>query len=317
MGFQEVFPKILEKTYPNCQVVYKSSPIPFISVKSKLFGNKVVSLPFLDTIRLNKKITEKDLAEIASSGNKVKIEIRASESDPNLKRIEKVLLKKRFHRNIVKGHIISKLTSEKDFWGRFHKHTRNDIRKAEKSRLKVRRIESLEDLEEFYALYLRQMKRFGTPQHSYSFFKNCLELMKKDFYGLNCYLDGKLVASIMLFIEGDYAYVPFNVSEPKYRSLRVNDLIYWEAIKWCMTHKIHYFDIGQVDLNTNGKTREESLLKFKNKWLGEVYRRVYFTRNFKYDFKKKSSLKKFRVIWRRLPLIFIRVIGPKICSQMG
>jgi len=317
MGFQEVFPEILEKTYSNCHTLKENPFMSSILLNSRLFGDKIICLPFLDTIKVNLKKIKEDLDKIVGAYENKKIEVRLSEFDPNFKKLKKIFTKNGFSENIVKGHIISNLTSEEEIWKNFHKHTRNDIRKSEKGGLTIKKMDSIEELKRFYGLYLSQMKKFGTPQHSFNFFKNCFGLMKENFYGLNCYLKNNLVGSIILFIEGDYGYVSFNVSETKYLNLRVNDLLYWNVIKGCIGRKIKYFDIGQVDLEVKENTREESLLKFKKKWLGEVYNKVYFTKNFTYDSAKKDSLKKFRAIWRKLPLVLIRIIGPKICSQLG
>ena len=211
MSFQEVFPNILAKTYSNCKVYGTLSNNPGIFIRSKIFEDKCVFLPFLDTIFLNQEVKKKELEEMLEKDNNLKIEIRLSESDSNLNKTRKLLKEKGFQENVSKGHIISELTSQEDFWDRFHKHTRNDIRKAEKSNLTILKIDNLTELKRFYLLYLRQMKEFGTPQHSFTFFKNCFGMMLDSFYGLNCYLNDRLIGSIIIFVNKSYAYVSFNV----------------------------------------------------------------------------------------------------------
>lgn len=314
MSYQKVFPNILEKTYTSCKNATVGK-VPAVSLFSLISGGKIIALPFLDTINL-KKISKNEFSKVIGIENK-KIEIRLSESNVELKALEKMALNLGFYKNIVKGHIISELTSEEDFWKRFHKHTRNDIRKAGKSGLKIEKIESLGELKLFYKLYFKQMKKFGTPQHSFKFFKNCFEMMGKDFFGLNCYKGKNLVGSIILFIDGNYVYVPFNISDSKFRALRPNDLLYWESLKWCMGNKIKSFDIGQIDLSPKKGSRAEALLKFKKKWLGKEYRKIYFTKGFTYNESGNSSLKKLRPIWSKLPNSIIKIIGPRICSQLG
>jgi lipid II:glycine glycyltransferase (peptidoglycan interpeptide bridge formation enzyme) len=274
-----------------------------------LFGKKIVSLPFIDTI-YTKIITREDLLETEN------FEIRLSEINPDIENIKRILLKEGFNENIFKGHIVSELTSEKDFWERFHKHTRNDIRKAEKSGLILKKIDSKRELEKFYEIYFEEMKRFGTPQHSQKFFENCLEIMEESFVGWNCYKDDKIIGTITLFVNEDYVYVPFNISDINFRDLRPNDLLYWESIKWCIKNNKKFFDIGQIDLEYQNNSREESLIRFKRKWLGKEYRRLYFTRGFKIEYAKKDKLKKFRAVWKNLPRIIIKLIGPKICSNL-
>lgn len=315
MSYQQLFPEVLEKTYRSCKRL-PIKELPFVDISSIIFREKIISLPFLDTVNLN-NISKENIDDLIKKSQGGKIEIRLSESNNNLIRFKKILSNTGFNEAIVKGHVISDLTTEKDFWKRFHKHTRNDIRKAEKSGLDIKKIDSKEELKNFYRLYFKQMKKFGTPSHSFKFFKNCFEIMKKDFFGLNCYLGKKLIGSIIFFLNNDYAYVSFNVSNEKFKNLRPNDLLYWEALKWCMENKIGYFDIGQIDLNPEKGTRAEALLKFKKKWLGNEYKKIYFTRGFKYSQSKKENLKKFRKVWSKLPSFIIKIIGPAICSQLG
>lgn len=314
MSYQEIFPDILEKTYASCKNVTVGK-IPAVNLSSLISGGEIIALPFLDTINL-KKVSKGEFSKVVGTKNE-RVEIRLSESNADLKSLEKVALNLGFCKNIVKGHLVSELTSEEDFWKRFHKHTRNDIRKAGKSELKIKKIESLDGLKLFYKLYFKQMKKFGTPQHSFKFFRNCFEMMGKDFFGLNCYKDRRLIGSIILFINNSYAYVPFNISDDKFRTFRTNDLLYWESLKWCMKNNIKSFDIGQIDLNPERGTREEALLKFKKKWLGKEYRRIYFTKGFVYHESSNSSLKKLRPVWSKLPNSIIKIIGPRICSQLG
>lgn len=319
--FQLQLPKIVEKTYSNCKnksYAERDLNFPFIEIKSKIFGKKIISLPFLDVTNFKGKATKHIFKKMVDRlGKENKIEIKLSENHTQFKEIKKILSEMGFDEFSEKAHIVTKLTPEEDMWKRFHKHTRNDIRKAEKPSLKIKKIESVKELKKFYLLYLRQMKGFGTPQHSFKFFENYFNIMKRNFFGLNCYKGGKLIASIILFLGNREAYVSFNVSNPQYRSYRPNDLLYLAVIKECIKKKIKYFDIGQIDLNTKKGTREDSLLKFKLKWLGESHKKVHFTLNFKHDSNKKDSLKKFRKIWKKLPLFVVKLVGPKIVRELG
>jgi lipid II:glycine glycyltransferase (peptidoglycan interpeptide bridge formation enzyme) len=308
MGYQKLFPEIVKKTYSNCNNI-STKNIPYTSIKLGLLSKgKTISLPFLDIVNIF-KINEED---IPKSQN---LEIRLSEFNKDFSKLKKKILSFGFSENPMKAHIISELTNEEDFWKRFHKHTRNDIRKAKKCGLKLKRIENIKDLRKFYSLYTKEMKNFGTPQHSFNFFRNCFEILKRDFFGLNCYKDKKLISSIILFVEEDYGYVSFNVSNPNFRNLRPNDIIYWEMIKWSIKNKIKYLDVGQVDLNPEKDSREEGLLKFKRKWLGKEYKKIYFTRGFSYDSSRRNSLKKFKKVWRYLPSLIIKLIGPWVTSH--
>lgn len=318
------FKNVLEKTYKNCESKYfilKNKAIfPFFLVKSKLLGNRIISVPFLDAGGFLGDYNKENLKEIIKKLKKeniTHIEIRINSSFKNFKENKKILSELKFIPDFSKQQFIINLTSEKEMWNKFHKHTRNDIRKSEKSNLVLKKIDDKNELKMFYKLYSKNMKYFGTPQHSYDFFKNLFEMANKNITGFNCYYENNLAGSIILFYNGKYGYVSYNVSNPKYRQYRPNDFLYWQGIKWSMKNKIKYLDLGQIDKKATDE-RAIGLYKFKRKWLGKEYGRVYFY----YDLykkqnkkEKKDKLKKFRSVWKKIP--GTRVIGPKIASQLG
>ena len=217
MGYQKKFPEILEKTYKTCKNI-STENVPLVEIQTLFSKKRIISLPFLDTVNL-KQLNTSDLKQ------NLDMEIKLSKFNKNFEQLKNILIASKFKAQITKGQIVSKLTSEDDFWNRFHKHTRNDIRKAEKSELIISKIDTKDKLKKFYKLYLKEMQHFGTPQHSYSFFKNSFKILKEDFVGYNCLYKKKVIGSIILFIEGDYVYVSFNVSNSQYKNLRTNNLI--------------------------------------------------------------------------------------------
>jgi lipid II:glycine glycyltransferase (peptidoglycan interpeptide bridge formation enzyme) len=322
------FKKVIQETYKNSYPLYLESYekerikaiFPFIIVKSKIFKTRAISLPFIEETGIMGEYTSQDIKEIIKicKEKKVdKIEIRTNKFHPQYEHQEKEFLKAGLIKNKNKYEMIAKLTNAEDMWKRFHKHTRNDIRKAEKNNVVVKPIEDTKEINEFYKLYFQNMKHFGTPQHSKLFFTNIYKYMNDNILGLNCYVDNKLIGSIIVFYEGKKAYVAFNVSKESHRHLRPNDILYWNAIKKLINKKIQYLNIGEVNIESKN-TREKGLYKFKSKWLGEVYPKVYFTYPGEKNVEeKKGKLKKLRKIWRKIPTPIIRIIGPKICSQLG
>jgi len=164
------------------------------------------------------------------------------------------------------------------------------------------------------------MKRFGTPPHKYSFFKNLHEEMKENFFGFNCYLESKMIGSILVFYRGEEGYIAFNVSDSEYRQYRPNDLLYWEAIKKLIHAGVKKVNLGLVEKNPES-SREKGLYKFKKKWNGRLFTRFYFYYFFgkgrNLEGSKKEGFKKTRGIWSALPSSLIRIIGPKICSELA
>jgi len=325
--------KVIEKTYKNCKPHYyliseqnKVKAIwPFFLIKSKFFGNRLISQPFLDFGGPIGDINDVIIKNIIEEKKKIKIkyiEIRLNTFSNNYNKNEKILLNNDFEKELKIHQFILELKNEKELWNKFHKHTRNDIRKAEKSDLELKEIKDKEELKKFYKLYLKSMKNFGSPQHPRKFFENLWEFLYPNMIkGINCYYKNKLIGSIIAYLFKDYIYIIYNVSDPKYRIYKPNDILYWTLIKWAIKNKYKYFDFGQVQIDAEKESHAYGLFKFKSKWLGKLYERPYFyypeikTKEEKKG--RKDKYKKFIKIWKKLPLFIIKIIGPKICSQLG
>ena len=323
MKFQETqeFKEVLEKTYKNCEgcyVTFEENETPFFLVKSKIFGEKIINVPFFDTGSLPADLSKKNIKKIKEKFvDSPRVEIRMDDSFENFENIKKSLVEEGFESNENKHQMVIHLKQKEEMWNQFHKHTRNDVRKSEKSGLTIKPIKEVVELKKFYKLYLREMKNFGTPQHSFSFFRNFLEIMRENFLGLNCYYNKELAGAIILFYDSEEAYLGFNVSNIHFREYRPNDKLYWEMMKFCIEKKIKKISLGQVDLDSEDP-RAKGLYKFKAKWLSVPVKRVYFNYPKEEDQnQKKESMKKFRSVWKRLPLWMVRIVGPKIESQLG
>jgi len=323
------FRKFLEKTYPNCKGIYFlkknggkiKAAFPLFLLDNKILGKKIISLPFLDNggfLGEYNVLEVKNLLEILNKRfSKTPVELRLNKYFKSYKLDEEKFLGAGFSKDTSRSQMITSLENESVMWKKFHKHTRNDIRKAEKSDLQLRIIKDSLELKAFYRLYFQNMKKFGTPQHSYEFFHNLLNMLGNNFYGLNCYKKNTLIGSIILLFNKNFGYVAFNVSNPEFRKFRPNDLLYWESIKYLRNRKVKSLDLGQVEM-TKEHSRARNLYKFKKKWLAKDYERAYFyfpRENSNLD--RKDTLKKFRTLWSFFPKSILRFLGPKISSELG
>jgi len=326
--------RALEKSYKNCSGKYYfnrgemgEGPIfPFLIVKSKLLGNRAISQPFLDFGGPLGKPDEGFFSEVLEELKKIpeidKIEIRLNNFNEHYDEMEKTFIKLGFKKEFKKNQLILKLKSEDDLWNDFNRITKKGIKKAEKSSLKLKDLDNEEELKAFYNLYMRNMRNFGTPQHSYGFFKNLSNLFKEGFKGINCYKEEKLIASLLVLYGKDYMYAAYNVSEPKFLIYQPNDLIHWEMIRWGIKKGIKYFDIGQCDSNAEQGTHAAGIYRFKSKWGARIYDKYYFHYKIREDLKTerpkgRSEYEKVIKIWKKLPLPIIKKIGPRIASQLA
>ena len=326
------FKDSIEKTYKNCEAEYYllingevKAIFPFFLVKSKLLGNRIISLPFLDNGGFLGKYDLKTIRKLLEKLKKIKnlkhIEIRLNSFMESFENNKKIFLNLNFHERKEKNQIFLELKGESELWEGFNRITRKGIKKAEKSELEIKEINNEEELKKFYNLYLKNMKTFESPQHSYTYFLNLFNKLRKNFKGLNCYKDKELIGSLIVLFSKNYVHASYNPSNGKYLRHQPNDLLHWEIIKWASKNKIIYFDMGQCESNAKEGTRAEGIFRFKKKWLGKVYDKVYFyyylNENNKEKVREEDKLKKFRKLWSKIPLSVLKVIGPKIISQLG
>lgn len=331
-SFLPEFLNSIEKTYKNCKnysVLIRDNNlniknyIPFILVKGFLNSKRVICLPFIDSGDILEKLNKEELGQILdyfSDKGINNIEFRLNEFNENNKNNIKTLEKIGFKKINNKQQAIISLTTEEDFWGRFHKHTRNDIRKAEKAGLFIEKIKSKKQIDEFYKIYFKNMKYFGSPMHSKRYFYNLNEYLKGKIYFIGSYYKKSLIGAALIIYYKNYASLLFNVSVPSFREKRPNDFLYWDIIKFCIKNKIKYLDIGQVDEKTNDD-RTKNLNKFKGKWLGKNYNKylVIKTKD-NLSYKKENQAKKIKLARRLIsimPSYFLKLIGPYICSRIA
>ncbi len=340
--------RAVEEAYPQLKPAYylvergKEDYFGFASFfcKSALFGNRAVSLPFVDyggfvgspssegTTLLFSKLRARFSAD--------KLEVRLSEHSEVFKESEKALLEHGFveQKHLGRQVAVVELDSEKKMWEGFDKHTRNDVRKAGKSGLLLEFVDSQKQLDSFYQLYFRAMKRFGTPQHSKKFFE-CLWnnfggwRTNSPFHGFNCYKDGRLAGSLAMLAFNGYAQVFFSVSEPELREFRPNDFLYWQALRAANEAGAKFVDLGQVQKDAPAGSHAAGIFEFKKKWGAKLFERpvYYFGYGNKNNFVQGQSseaeaktggnekLRKLAQVWKKLPDPLVRKLGPWLCRQ--
>ena len=157
-----------------------------------------------------------------------------------------------------------KLDTVENLWDKRLNYTvQKAIKQAEESRLTIKRGASENTLkEEFYPLYLRQIKRFGTPPQSLKYFFSLLGKLEIKLFWAE--FKNETIAAVLGWGEGKNMVVVYNPSNMEYWHLRANDLLHWELIKEAVKDGVYeYVDFGPV--------RYEGQLQYKKKWGCEIY----------------------------------------------
>jgi len=300
---------------------------PLMYVKSRLFGDGLISLPFTDhgcgpcvkdgDVNVLKLLLE-EVRRIAV-GLKVKCIKVCSPQGQNTfydMGYEKPYDYFTFLLDLNK--------SVDDIWLGFDKRVRNAIRKAQKNDVSVVMDDSEVGVRDLYRIHVDNMKELGTPPHSEKFFRALWSELRpkgllKNFFAE---YDGIRIAAISLFPHRDTVRWGIGVSLAKYRGLNPISLLLWEAIKWANERGYKVFDLG-------GSRPNSGNFFFKKGWLGKKYnddRIIELNHLYLFlDNRERNILspdipkyKRLSKVWRKcVPIPITMWIGPYIRKQIA
>lgn len=189
--------------------------------------------------------------------------------------------------------------NEEEIFSSFRKTLRHCIRKAEEHNLEIKKCESEKELEDFYNLYIKTIKRHKTIPYPLSFFKyffqhnvnatnNRVEIILAKF-------KNRTIAGSVFLFHGKYIHYFLNASDLQYKNKNANYLILWSQIKNYLGKNYKVFDFG-------GTRRGVALEIFKKGWGAKRYP-IFEIKNFSETTLRKSNL---RNIFPLLPNFLIK-----------
>jgi len=279
--------------------------LPFVQMKSMLFGNFLVSLPFFNYGGL--LISEDSAAAMLLNASRKML------SGTGMDYIELRHIKMCDDVEATKQHKVTMILdlkkNEEEQWNGLDAKVRNQVRKAEKSGLQtvMGRVELLDG---FYEVFCRNMRDLGTPVYGRNFFLNILEEFPDTTRILSVTHDGRTIASALLTWYKETLEVPWASSNRDFSHLCPNNLLYWESIRFAIGMGARAFDFGR-------STPDEGTYKFKKQW-GAKPVQLYW----QYLLREGDPLPevnpknpRYRLAiqaWQRLPLMLTNLMGPHI-----
>lgn len=312
IGWKEIIEKSFgHKTYYLMAVGGKKikGVLPLAHLRSRLFGNFLVSLPFLNyagIIADNENI----------AGRLLKYGIGLAEQLG----VEFMELRHLGHKLPLVSTKTHKVTMVLDLdrdtasqWKAFNAKLRNQIRKAEKSGLRIR-IGGSEEVREFYNVFCRNMRDLGTPVYGVTFFENVLDRLSESARIFRVTTEDMTIAAGICVWFKDTLEMPWASSLKTYRRFCPNNLLYWEAIKFAIENGFRRFDFGR-------STPGEGTYKFKEQWGAKPTQLYwqYWSRNGSAvaDLSPKNPRFSLAIrTWQKLPVSLTKILGPKIVRSI-
>lgn len=294
--------------------------LPLIYIQGRIFGSKLISLPFGEygglllsdslspslrdaVVRMFSKVLNKLM-------NTLKVDFLELRHMPlSLSSFEFFTFRHymTFEIDLAKG--------EEELWRNLDKKCRNLVRKAVKSGVKIADVDD-ENLSSYYRLYLSSQKRHGSPPHSKAFFTNLFQTLKEK--GLLRMVlasyDGKAIGGVMVFCFNGKMDWWNNAIDRRYARLNPTNLLLWEAIKWGEKNNFKSFYLGRTRPETTG------IYHFKSGWGGRKVALEDQVLSFKRMELPDPLQRKYVIlskIWSSLPQALAQRLGPSIISEIG
>ena len=276
--------------------------LPLVEIKSRIFGNTLTSLPFLNYGGV--------IADGAAAADAL---VAAARDEAQARRCGHVELRHvapQFPGLPCKSHKVSmRLPLGPGLWEALDRKVRNQIRKAEKSGLVVER-GGADLVGDFYNVFARNMRDLGTPVYSRRLFEEVLSAFPDRAQLHIVRLKDQPVAAGFTYRTAAMVQLPWASSIREYNPLCPNVLLYWDAIQYAQAGGATVFDMGR-------STPNEGTFKFKAQWGAQAV-----PLHWEYQLLTKGALPnvspanpKFQLaiaVWQKLPLSFTMRVGPMI-----
>ena len=297
--------------------------LPVVHLKHAIFGNCLVSLPFLDgggILADCREAEESLLAEVIRLGQKTgvrTIELRherllESCEDTNIGALCQIDSRKplRVATRSNKVRMLLNLPESSDMLVKsFKSKLRSQINRALKAGF-ISRIGGLELLNDFYKVFLVNMRDLGSPVHSVKLMQHCLNAFSEHSRIVVVYRLTEPVAAALVVGFGKVLRNPWASSLRKYASLGPNMLLYLRVLEYACDRGYQVFDFGR-------SSPGEGTYRFKEQW-GAAPSPLfwhYISLDGKMPDPEGTGKSRFEMaarIWQKLPLVVTRIIGPGI-----
>lgn len=192
-----------------------------------------------------------------------------------------------------------------ELWASFLSKARNQIRKAQKTGLIIKRGKPAAQLrDDFYEIFTITMARYGTPRFDYRLFQLLSEIFKSQYYVV--YKENIPISALVVIPDEQIAWVGWAGSRPHFKKYCPNNLMYWHAIQDAFEQGKTIFDFGRSGFGSN-------TFKFKSQWRAQPVK-IDILQSMQVDIYKKYSFAS--ALWKILPQPVANYIGPKLCKYL-
>ena len=170
-------------------------------------------------------------------------------------------------------------------------------------------------IDDFYGIFLSNMRDLGSPAHSKRLFITIFEEFEEKANIFIVRKNGKPLAGSMVLGFRETLYNPWASSLRQYSKFSPNMLLYWKMLEYACDNGFKVFDFGRSSL-------DEGTYKFKKQWgalpVPLPWQYISFGKERTGDsISENNSFKTAGEIWKRLPVGLTKIIGPHLRKYIG
>lgn len=283
--------------------------LPLVRLKSRLFGDFMVSMPYLN---YGGVIADDDAARdalldaafaLGTETGVSHIELRHAVSDMRGMPVRE-----------DKVAMILELPETIDALGQaIGSKRRSQVRRPLRENPQIH-VGGAELVPVFYAVFARNMRDLGTPVYARSFFEAMCAQFPKDARIVAITIGDRPAAAAFLIGHREQLEIPWASTVRDFNNISINMLLYWEVLRYAIDAGYRRFDFGR-------STVDAGTYRFKKQWGAEPLplHWHYWLRDGGELPKLNPDNPKYRAAisaWQRLPLAVANRLGPRLVRNL-
>jgi serine/alanine adding enzyme len=295
--------------------------LPLVAMKNIIFGRSLTSIPFFDVAGVLaddpecERMLVFEAKRIAAESQLDRLDLRHAEPMTWLEESASSGRERETGGGVVRAAVnkvrmvLELPDSAEKLMKSFKSKLRSQINKPLKEGLAYS-CGGLDLLDEFYRVFLINMRDLGSPVHSKRLIQSVLENFPAESHIFIIRQNQKPVACSIVLKFKSTLWNPWASSLREYSALSPNMLLYWAMLEYACDRGFKFFDFGRSSLG-------EGTYRFKEQWGAKpkpLYWYVISSKEEHGDLGGDDD-KKMGVaveMWKKLPIPITRFLGPRI-----
>lgn len=276
--------------------------LPLVVLRSRLFGRHVVSMPFLDGGGLctagdtaaDGALVDAAVAVASEEGAVLELRHRDDRLSGLPRSTDRVTM------------VLDLADGDEALWKSLPSNRRSQVRKGTRNGLTVQ-IEAGDALPHFYRVIATNMRDLGSPVHGLRFFEAVTSGLEECAHIITVRAGEKVVGAGLLLAFRDTLSMPWSSSLRSHFRLGVNQVLYWEVIRYAVAGGFRYMDFGR---SPKGSGTYEA----KREWGAQPVQLYwhYLPESARPPDEGVRRLGWAVKMWQRLPVPVATALGPRV-----